>query len=119
MKKPRPIKKEDLNPNPLPISLPLPATTTEQQDLTVLGQRRINIIWEVTQAMIAIAVTLATILSVFMVAVGFVTITSEQTVAMMQLVGMDLLILGFYFSRTNHEKIGGIGIKTSSPYKGR
>lgn len=78
-------------------------------------------IWEFTQAFIAITVTVATVASVFMVSIGMVKINSEQTVAMMQLVGMNLLILGFYFSRTNHQAIGGVGKKddTEQEYKGR
>lgn len=39
----------------------LPANTTEQEDIVTAGQRRINIIWEVTQAMIAVTVTAALI----------------------------------------------------------
>lgn len=37
----------------------LTPTTTEQQDLTVAGQRKVNLIWEFTQASIAILVVVA------------------------------------------------------------
>lgn len=41
----------------------LAPTTTTQEDLTTAGQRRVNLVWEFTQAMIAIAVTFALIYS--------------------------------------------------------
>lgn len=72
-------------------------STTAAQDLITLGQRRINMIWEGTQSLIAILVTVAVI--------GCVWIgkTSEL------LAGAFGMIVGMYFQRTNHTKIGGIG----------
>lgn len=87
----------------------MPPTTTLQEDMIVAGQRRINIIWEVTQAIIAIAVTLAVI---------FAALTKiESTV----LTNAFFLIIGFYYSRTNHQAIGGIGRKSNEyqSYEGR
>lgn len=85
----------------------LPATTTEQQDLTVAGQRKINLIWEYTQAGVAIIITLAVVYCVIMKTV------SEQ------LSNAFFLIIGFYFSRTNHQAIGGTGDKPIQTYEGR
>lgn len=91
-----------------PIVVSLPPNTTEQEDLTFAGQRRINLIWEVTQATIAVAVTLALI---FLSAVK----TSAP-----ELNNAFFLIVGFYFGRSNHSNIGGLGVKVSrTPYEGR
>lgn len=108
-----PIKKKDLNPNPLPLSLPLPAETTEQQDITHAGQRRINLIWEYTQAFLALFMTVAvTGLGVFLAVQGRI---DDVPPFLTLMVG---LIIGTYFQRTNHEKIGGTGPKPGS-YQGR
>ena len=40
--------------------IPLPPTTTAQEDLVLESYRKVTLIWEVTQASIAIAVVLTT-----------------------------------------------------------
>ncbi len=86
---------------------PLPPTTTASEDLTTAGQRKINLIWEITQAIIAVVVTIALIFA------------SLQQIDAPELKNAFFLIVGFYFSRTNHAAIGGIGSKPSSVYEGR
>ena len=89
-------------------SLSLPPTTTEQEDIVTAGQRQINYIWELTQAGIAVAVTLGMI---------FVPISGAHNAT---LENAFFLIVGFYFSRTNHTAIGGVGRKPAmQPYTGR
>jgi hypothetical protein len=88
----------------------LAPTTTAQQDLTTLGQRKVNLIWECTQACIALLVVISN-----MYAALFVVANPNNTVLSNSL----FLIVGFYFSRTNHSAIGGIGLKPSEEYKGR
>lgn len=85
----------------------LPPTTTEQEDIVTHGQRRVNLIWEATQAAIALSVTIA------LVYVSIKGIESEE------LKNAFFLIIGFYFSRTNHSAIGGVGKKTQGKYTGR
>lgn len=87
--------------------MPLAPTTTLQQDTTVAAQRRINLIWEITQALIAVSITGAIIYSAL-------TKTPIETLS-----NAFFLIVGFYFSRTNHAAIGGIGPKPYTPYEGR
>jgi hypothetical protein len=82
-------------------------TTTLQEDLTHAGQRKINLIWEYTQAAISILVTGA------MIYIATKGITNET------LTNAFFLVIGFYFSRTNHSAIGGIGMKPAIPYEGR
>lgn len=76
-------------------------TTTTQQDLVVASQRRINLIWEITQAVVAILITIATIycevnkIDSNIITAGF------------------FLVIGVYLQRTNHNNIGGIGTKAT------
>jgi len=90
------------------IQLSAPPTTTVQQDLTTKGQRHINLIWEVTQSLIAFGITLA------------VVFCAIHKIVSQELTNAFFLIIGFYYSRTNHAAIGGIGPKPSAqPYEGR
>src|SRR5687767_1589779 len=86
---------------------PAPPTTTAEEDLqtaavragkvtTAEGQRRINLIWEVTQSLIALAVTAAVIYAALR------GINSEI------LGNAFTLIIAIYFVRMNHTKIGGV-----------
>ena len=85
----------------------LPSTTTFEEDIVTAGQRRINLIWEVTQALIALMITGAIIYTA-------ITKTPEEV-----LTNAFFLIVGFYFSRTNHTQIGGVGKKPDIEYQGR
>lgn len=95
--------------------LPLSPTTTEQEDLTTAGQRRVNLIWEYTQAFIAIVV----ILSNMIVGIAFAIMRIPSVEFPLVLSSSLFLIVGFYFSRTNHQAIGGIGKKPNPTYQGR
>lgn len=82
-------------------------TTTKEEDLTTASQRKINVIWEVTQSAIGIIVTLAVIYC------------SVQKIVAPELVNAFFLVIGFYYSRTNHAAIGGVGNKPNPVYEGR
>ncbi len=80
----------------------LPPTTTSEQDLRSAGQRNINRIWEITQATIAITVTVAVLYAVVF----------RENISTGQLVFLTSTlsgVIGFYFGRTNHQRTGGIG----------
>jgi len=97
-----------------PAALSLPPTTTHQEDITTAGQRRVNLIWEYTQAIIALVVVIATMGSgVYM----SYTHSMDQLPTIMSVAFGT--VVGFYFSRTNHAAIGGIGRKPEQPYEGR
>lgn len=82
--------------------------TTAQEDIVTAGQRRINMIWEVTQAIVAVVITLAII---------YLAINEK---ASPELSNGFFLIIGFYFSRTNHSATGGTGRQPVQPaYVGR
>lgn len=92
---------------PLPVSIPVPPTTTVQQDLTFAGQRRVNLIWETTQALIALIITVALIYC------------AANNIESKELNYAFFLIVTMYFVRTNHAKIGGTGEKPTEIYTGR
>lgn len=98
-------------PSPVPS---LPPSTTAQQDLTTASQRKVNLIWEYTQSAVAVMVVSANI-AVWLRA----SFTSSQTPIPEGLSNALFLIVGFYFSRTNHAAIGGIGPKPQQDYQGR
>lgn len=106
----------------------LAPTTTEQQDITLAGQRAINKIWEYTQSAIALLVVISGVM-INSVIIMFVVINSvEVTTTQLSLISISLqfinlttgIIIGFYFSRTNHSAQGGVGPKVAdAPYTGR
>ena len=101
----------------MPIPLPqqsLPPKTTEQEDITTAGQRKVNLIWEYTQSCIAVLVVISTM--AVGVKLGFDGKGESLPTILSTGFGM---VVGFYFSRTNHAAIGGIGPKPRPPYEGR
>ena len=104
----------------------LPAVTTFQEDLTTAGQRRVNLIWEYTQAAIALLVVLTTMIAglytMFQptVAVGTGSSLVQMPTSIPTVIGVAFgMVTGFYFSRTNHAAIGGVGPKPEDKYVGR
>lgn len=85
----------------------LAPTTTAEEDKVVEGQRRINLTWEFTQAAIAVGIT------------GAIVYCAINKIVSQDLTNAFFLIIGFYFSRTNHAAIGGVGKKPASIYEGR
>lgn len=80
-------------------------TTPAQAQVAIVtaGQRRINLIWEITQAFIAISVV-STNLAVAIHAAFHNTAVEIPTM----LGNVLFLVVGFYFGRTNHSRMGGI-----------
>jgi len=92
-------------------------TTTTQEDLTTAGQRRVNLIWEYTQSFVTITVVLANMIVAVINGISKGAALGEHPSILSSAL---FLILGFYYSRTNHAAIGGIGRKpTDPPYMGR
>lgn len=83
-----------------PPPLTLPPKTTEQEDMVTAGQRRINFIWEVTQALISLAITGATIYCAI------------KDIESSVIYNAFFLVVSVYLVRTNHKLIGGVGPKT-------
>ena len=88
---------------------PAAAALISEQELKTAGQRRVNILWEVTQSAIALAVVVVTLYVNAAVALRAVEMIASQQSGLMQLNVMAALVTGFYFGRTNHTRQGGVG----------
>lgn len=90
-------------------------TTTEEQDRGTAGQRSINLIWEDSQSKIALrVVTVSLVVSGTTVLVALLPGIPESVRALagnalIFLSNISSLVVGFYFGRTNHQRIGGVG----------
>lgn len=113
---PLPVTIHDTEGKPTPIPaadrMTMPPTTTAQEDLTSLGQRHINRVWEYTQAFIAVFVVVTSTISA-MVA----SHQGKEVSAFLAFICGS--VVGSYFSRTNHQSIGGVGPKPKQEYVGR
>jgi hypothetical protein len=95
---------------PLPVASatvadpPAKATTTSEENLHTASQRHVNIIWERTQSGIALLVVTTTSLGIFIGRVFSVS-TVPFPAEWWTIVG---LVIGFYFGRTNHSRVGGV-----------
>jgi hypothetical protein len=74
--------------------------------LRVAGQRHINARWELTQAVVAISVTLVTL-----GVCAFMAVWRGSESALNVLGNAFFFVIGAYFQRTNHQKIGGVGVR--------
>ena len=77
------------------------------------GQRRINLIWERTQATIALGVTFVVLITACVLSLRGIDTTGNPTApgvaGFVFLSSVANLVIGFYFGRTNHSRTGGIG----------
>lgn len=95
--------------------------------MTTAGQRAINLIWEHTQSKIAKFVVVSGMLVNCISVLIMLLINHNITVVQVALVSLCLqfvnltcgIVIGFYFGRTNHTAIGGIGKKPAQKYQGR
>lgn len=71
------------------------------------GQRRINLIWEVTQAAIALSVIWGTIGGAIWLMIHD---TMNRMMAFLFLSNVVSIVIGFYFGRTNHQRVGGVDL---------
>lgn len=99
----------------------------DQRSKTTEGQRAINLLWESTQSRIALFVVIAGIFTNSVVILLLILLIRNITVVQIALISMCLqfinlttgIVIGFYFSRTNHAAIGGVGAKPVPEYEGR
>jgi hypothetical protein len=86
--------------------------------LVTQGQRKINAIWEITQAAIAFVIVAANVVAGLHVALYHNS--NDQNIPP-ALKDAALMVIVFYFNRTNSHKIGGVGAKATDrePYLGR
>jgi len=86
----------------------------EEYSLKTAGQRHINLIWEVTQSIIAL---LSVGAGVFIMIYHAMYTENETLNLPTTLSSMIFLVLGFYFARTNHDRVGGVGTKDGASRK--
>lgn len=79
-------------------------TTTEAQDKVTAGQRKINLLWEWTQAILAIIVTAVTLY----VAAKMALSGEKNEAAFLLLSNAFFSVISVYLTRTNHTKTGGV-----------
>lgn len=79
-------------------------TTTAAGDLVTAGQRRVNLIWESTQATVAVIVTASTLFVAGRLAVK----EGGDQAAFLLLSNVFFMVVSTYFARTNHTKTGGV-----------
>lgn len=87
-----------------------PASVAQESEIATrsAGQRRVNLIWEYTQAFIA-----GTVVTTVLVVSGYQTINGPEPLKVAAygfLIGVANLVIGFYFGRTNHQRTGGVGL---------
>lgn len=86
--------------------------TTAEEDLRTLGQRRVNLLWEGMQALIAgTVVSTALYVAAKLTLVALLPDVNERQMAMaitafLLISNLVSLVIGFYFGRTNHARIG-------------
>lgn len=83
------------------------AITTAEQDRHSAGQRQINRVWEYTQAGIALSVIWGTIGAAIWIVVGD---EPNRLMAFLFLSNVVSTVIGFYFGRTNHQRVGGVDL---------
>jgi len=92
-----------------------PPTTTSEEDLgtaasrdqlakRTAGQRRINTVWEVTQGVLAVSVVETALYVAANLALG--PQADVRQIGLVMLASLANLVVGFYFGRTNHARIG-------------
>jgi hypothetical protein len=86
-------------------------TSTEEEERVSASQREVSLIWETTQMKIALSVVWAALAVSTALAIFGKTLGSPelQLAAGVFLFGVANLVTGFYFGRTNHQKVGGVG----------
>lgn len=84
-----------------------------ERALVTHGQRRINLLWEGTQASIA-----AFVIVIVMPVLAFMVVVNHSEAALVGLVGFGGQILTTYFQRTNGTKVGGVGAIMEGEHRG-
>lgn len=78
-----------------------------EHGLTKAGQRNINVMWERTQQIIAVIITLGSLhMCGWLIIYG--TDSTLRSAAFIFITNLAFLVVGTYFQRTNHTKTGGV-----------
>lgn len=119
---PEPIRPDQIPATPIRNR---PATTTLQQDIGADSRRAVNLIWEKNQERISLGVVSASMLVCSILALMSLNPNATErqyaiaNTALTFLITISVGISNFYFQRTNHEKVGGVGATVEEESKGR
>jgi hypothetical protein len=84
-----------------------PPTTTAEENRHSASQREINKTWEFTQAIIALSVILTAQITIIFLVIKIMELRETAFNFICTMVGT---VIGFYFGRTNHQRVGGVDI---------
>lgn len=79
---------------------------SEAEMLAVERHQKINLIWEYTQAYVAVLVVTTVLITACYIAITTAE-DSKRDVALAFMIGLTNLVAGFYFGRTNHTRPTG------------
>lgn len=85
--------------------------TSDETSLRTSGQRRINLIWEITQAIVTVMVVGATLYIAGDLVLGGEEDDNNRAAAFLLLSNAFFMIVTAYYQRTNHVRTGGVGGK--------
>lgn len=88
------------------------AHSEDEESLRAKGQRWTSILWETTQATIALLVTGTGMYTAAQLALRNdeeANAKSMAITAFLLISNTVFLVIGFYFGRTNHQRVGGVG----------
>lgn len=94
---------------------------SQERERVTAGQRRINIIWEATQSVIALLVTSTGMYTAARLALRHDDDANSKSMAItafLLISNVVFLVIGFYFGRVNHQRVGGVGDKISGETRG-
>lgn len=85
--------------------------TSDETSLRTSGQRKINLIWELTQAIVTVMVVGATLYIAGDLVLGGEEDDNNRAAAFLLLSNAFFMIVTAYYQRTNHVRTGGVGGK--------
>lgn len=83
--------------------------TQVETSLRTGGQRRINLVWEITQAIVTVMVVGATLYIAGSLALSSAESNDNRAAAFLLLSNGFFMIVTAYYQRTNHTRTGGVG----------
>lgn len=85
----------------------LPPATTREEDRHTASQRSINRWWEVTQSILAVSIVVSAEVVCILIIMYIDELASSAFTFVATTVGT---VIGFYFGRTNHQRVGGVDL---------
>ena len=84
-----------------------PPTTTAEENRHTASQREINKTWEFTQSVLALSFILTAEITIIYIVMRVMELRGTAFNFLCTIVGT---VIGFYFGRTNHQRVGGVDL---------